>query len=161
METKDVVKSQVRAALEMLRQAVVACPDTLWHNAAFKNQFWHIAYHTLFYAHIYLHPSLESFVPWDGHRHEARSLEGAEAAAGGPLYSRAEILDYHRLILAQVDGLVDSLDLEGPSGFYWLPFGKLELQFYAIRHIQQHTGELCERLGGTGDVEVDWVDSVP
>jgi len=27
------------------------------------------------------------------------------------------------------------------SGFDWLPFDKLELQFYNIRHIMQHTGE--------------------
>ena len=43
------------------------------------------------------------------------------------------------------------------SGFSWLPFGKLELQFYSIRHVQHHTGELCERLGTTGDIEVGWV----
>ena len=49
------------------------------------------------------------------------------------------------------------MDLEAQSGFYWLPFGKLELQFYNIRHTQQHTGELCERLGATGDIEVAWI----
>jgi hypothetical protein len=49
------------------------------------------------------------------------------------------------------------MDLEAQSGFYWLPFGKLELQFYNIRHIQQHTGELCERVGAIGDIEVEWV----
>ena len=54
-------------------------------------------------------------------------------------------------------GHVDALDLQAESGFDWLPFNKLELQFYNIRHIQQHTGELCERLGTVGDIEVDWV----
>jgi hypothetical protein len=49
------------------------------------------------------------------------------------------------------------MDLEAESGFYWLPFDKLELQFYNIRHVQQHTGELCERLGAQGEIEVDWV----
>jgi hypothetical protein len=49
------------------------------------------------------------------------------------------------------------MGLEAQSGFYWLPFGKLELQFYNVRHIQQHTGELCERLGATGDIEVEWI----
>ena len=56
---------------------------------------------------------------------------------------------------------VDSLDLEAESGFYWLPFDKLELQIYNIRHIQQHTGELCERLGARGDIEVGWVGTKP
>jgi hypothetical protein len=35
------------------------------------------------------------------------------------------------------------------------------LQFYNIRHVQQHTGELCERLGAKGEVEVDWVGMQP
>ncbi len=52
-------------------------------------------------------------------------------------------------------GTSNSLNAE-PS-FYWLSFDKLELQFYNIRHIQQHTGELCERLGAYGEIEVGWV----
>ena len=52
---------------------------------------------------------------------------------------------------------VPQLDLEAESGFGWLPFGKLELQFYNIRHLQQHTGELMERLGTRAHVDVDWV----
>ena len=46
-------------------------------------------------------------------------------------------------------------------GFYWLPFNKLELQFYNIRHIQQHTGELYERLGTRENIELDWVSIQP
>ncbi len=50
-----------------------------------------------------------------------------------------------------------ALDTAAPeSGFFWLPFGKLELQFYNIRHLQHHTGELFERLGAVG-VTLDWV----
>ena len=48
------------------------------------------------------------------------------------------------------------MNLEAESGFDWLAFNKLELQFYNIRHLQQHVGELCERLG-MGKVDVDWV----
>ncbi len=38
-----------------------------------------------------------------------------------------------------------------------MPFSKLELQFYTIRHIQQHTGEMMERLGTRAGAEIDWV----
>ena len=58
-------------------------------------------------------------------------------------------------------GHVDALDLESKSGFDWLPINKLELQFYNIRHIQQHTGELCERLGVVEDIDVGWVGMKP
>ena len=50
---------------------------------------------------------------------------------------------YYQLCRKEVDAMVDSLDLEAESGFYWLPMDKLELQFYNIRHLQMHVGELC------------------
>ena len=71
--------------------------------------------------------------------------------------SKAEVLDYLALCLAQVDEQVAALNPEAESGFNWLPFEKLELQFYNIRHIQQHMGALCERLGARGEIEVGWV----
>ena len=76
-------------------------------------------------------------------------------------YSKEEILDYHKLCLEQMEAHVDALDLEAESGFYWLPFNKLELQFYNIRHVQQHAGELSERLSATGDFELRWVGMKP
>jgi len=76
-------------------------------------------------------------------------------------YSKEEIFAYHELCGEQVEERVTSLDLEAESGFHWLPFNKLELQLYNIRHIQQHTGELCERLGAKGEIEVDWVGMKP
>ena len=76
-------------------------------------------------------------------------------------YSKEEILEYHEMCGAQVEEQVALLDLDGPSGFHWLPFSKLELQFHNIRHLQQHIGELCERLGARGDIKVDWVGQDP
>jgi hypothetical protein len=163
---KDIIKSQYHASLEMLRQAVIKCPDPLWHNREYKNVFWHIAYHALFYTHLYLQASEKDFVPWAKHRDECRSLDRAprpprgEPGLGEP-YTKEEILEYYEICREQVEQQVVSLDLDAQSGFYWLPFSKLELQFYNIRHLQQHTGELCERLGATGDVEVDWVGMKP
>jgi hypothetical protein len=69
-----------------------------------------------------------------------------------------EFLDY---LSERVDGLVDALDLEAESGFYWLPFNKLELQFYNIRHLMLHTGELAERLWAVAGEETRWVGRRP
>ncbi len=57
--------------------------------------------------------------------------------------------------------MVPALDLAGASGFDWLPMNKLELQFYNIRHLQLHTGELCERLGTEAKIDVAWVGMAP
>ncbi len=53
--------------------------------------------------------------------------------------------------------LVPQLNLEVESGLYWLPLNKAELQIYTIRHLQQHAGELMERLGSRAGIDVDWV----
>lgn len=54
MGTKETIKSQYRASLEMLKHAIVECPEALWHSPEYKNPFWHIAFHVLFYTHFYL-----------------------------------------------------------------------------------------------------------
>jgi predicted kinase len=40
-----------------LKQAIEKCPDALWNDPADKNRFWHVAYHALFYTHLYLQPT--------------------------------------------------------------------------------------------------------
>lgn len=158
MSTKETIKSQYWAALEMLRRAIGNCPDSLWQSPDYQNPFWRVAYHALFYTHLYLQPTESDFRPWQKHRAEVRSLEGPEVET---VYSKEEVLEYLDYCLEQVERLVDGLNLKAESGFYWLPFDKLELQFYNIRHVQQHIGELCERLGAQGEVQVDWVGMKP
>ena len=63
IDIKAVIRSQYLAALAMLREIVTRCPEQLWHTPETKNQFWHIAYHTLFYTHLYLHRSESDFAP--------------------------------------------------------------------------------------------------
>jgi hypothetical protein len=162
MYVKESIKSQYHASLEMLRQAIVECPESLWNDSAYQVPFWHIAYHVLFFTHLYLHPSEDEFVPWEKHKEAYRSLasSGEKSETLEPL-SKEDILMYHGLCCEQVEERVTALDLEAKSGFDWLPFNKLELQIYNIRHIQQHTGELYERLGTSGNIELRWVGMKP
>lgn len=62
------ITSQYLAALEMMKRVIDKCPDELWQNATFTNPFWHIAYHALFYVHLYAQPEEAAFVPWEKHR---------------------------------------------------------------------------------------------
>lgn len=158
MGTKETIKSQYLASLEMLKHAIAKCPEALWYSPEYKNPFWHIAFHVLFYTHFYLQTSEEDFVPWEKHKDDCVSLGSSEGMlTTAEPYSIEEILAYLELCCEQVEEQVTSLDLDAKSGFDWLPFNKLELQIYNIRHIKQHTGELCERLGTIGEIEVDWV----
>jgi hypothetical protein len=159
---REVLARQYRASLEMLRQAVAACPEALWLDSSYPNRFWHIAYHTLFCTHMYLQPGHSDFRPWANHRpdyqflgplpwppHERPKIEAA--------YGKAEVLDLHGICREEVDATVPTVDLDAPSGFFWLPFNKLELQLYNIRHLQHHAGQLIDRLRTEGNIEVAWI----
>lgn len=162
MDVKGVIKSQYRAALAMLEQTIVKCPTALWDAPQPANRFWHVAYHALFYTHLYLQRSEADFTPWANHRDEYQFLGSLpwpphkEPEIGTP-YSQQEVLDYLAFCRNQVETKVDGVDLAAESGFDWLPFNKMELQLYNIRHLQHHTGELAERLGTQADIEIDWV----
>ncbi len=159
MQMNMIIKSQYHASLAMLREAIEKCPDSMWVNTDYVNPFWRVAYHIIIYAHFYLSPTESDFIPWEKHQ-DGMQLLGPSAPDSEP-YSKADLLAYLDICSDQVEAQVDSLEFEAESGFHWLPFNKLELQFYNIRHIQQHTGELCERLGAHGEIEVPWVGKVP
>jgi hypothetical protein len=74
VDTKETIKSRYHASLEMLRQAIIKCPVTLWNDPGPKNKFWHISYHALFYTHLYLKDSEEAFTPRSKHRQEYQFL---------------------------------------------------------------------------------------
>jgi hypothetical protein len=155
MDINENIRCQYQAALEMLKQAVIQCPEGMWADPAYRNSFWRVAYHTLFYAHLYLQSRGEDFVQWEKHRPDYHLMQ-----PGGEAYNKADILEYFELVRQQVDEKVPASDPDAPSGFGWLPFNRLETHLYNIRHIQQHTGELSERLGVTANIDVDWVTRV-
>lgn len=161
MNLKPTIKSQYLAALEMLKQVVLQCPSELWDSPDYKNRFWNIAYHALIYTHFYLHPTEQDFQPWKHHRPEARHFEVPEDGQEKQPYTQEEVLVYLAIVEDDIASLVDALDLEAESGFYWLPFNKMELQFYNLRHLMLHTGELAERLWQSAGKEVGWVGMRP
>ena len=146
----------------MLKQTIVKCPESIWNSPDDKTKFWRIAYHVLFYTHLYLQETEHDFAPWSGHRDEYQFLgpihwENNRLPKIGEPFTKEEILTYLEVCRRQIDEKTKQFDPNAGSGFAWLPMSKLELQVYNIRHLQQHTGELMERLGQSGIEVVDWV----
>jgi hypothetical protein len=162
MAAEEIVKAQYRASLEMLGEAISKCTDALWDDPGYKNRFWHIAYHALFFTHLYLQDCEKEFVAWSKHRNEYQFLGPLpwppyrEPNIGKP-YTKGDILEYLAVCRNEVEERVTSMDTEAGSGFDWLPFGKIELQFYNIRHIQHHVGQLTDRLRTREAITVRWV----
>jgi hypothetical protein len=62
------LKSQYHAGLAMLHEAIERCSDDVWLSTQHRNAFWQIAYHTLFFTHLYLHSGVSAFRPWKEHQ---------------------------------------------------------------------------------------------
>lgn len=153
---RHAITSQYLAALEMLRQVIEKCPDELWFSNAMRNQMWRVAYHTLYYAHLYVQPRADDFVKWHKHRDEVESDPEHERADAEP-YSRQELLAYLDFCKAEAQRKTATVDLSADSGFSWYPISKIEMQFVNIRHIQLHAGELAEQLSDKTGIQINWV----
>jgi hypothetical protein len=118
-----------------------------------------VAYHTLFYTHLYLQPAEADFVPWERHRERHnRFATGPDEGLILTPYSVEEVQSYWKHCQDMVESAVDRLDLtSSESGFYWYRMSKLEHQFVNLRHIQHHTGQLADRLRQDADRGVEWV----
>jgi hypothetical protein len=161
----DSVISQIRAALRMLRSAIEACPNSLWDRETDHNRVWMLAYHTLYFAHLYLSPSEAAFEPFE------RVVEGCPGfgqtdlgdwseLGPGDVYAKSDIFAYCDHIDERVAELVQATPFDAPSGFHWLPFSRGEAHLYNLRHIQHHAGQLIERLRQTIDEGTSWVFAV-
>jgi len=153
---------QYRASLAMLAKTIELCPEPLWLSTGYTNRFWHIAYHAVFYTHLYLHSDDAGFKPWVKHQPGTNFLgprpgDPNEPPKNGFSYSKADVNEYHAVCRAELERRVSALDLSAPSGFHWLPFNKFELQLYNIRHLQHHTGQLADRLRTAENIGVGWI----
>lgn len=162
---RSVLKSQYHAALAMLREAIERCPEALWRDPTPVNAFWQLAYHALYFTHLYLMPEVAAFEPWQ-HQHPAQHPDGIAGRADPdselPLvpdpYTRAQVLAYWQVCDGMVDARVDALDLgRTHSGFPWYRMSKLEHQLVNLRHLQHHAAQLADRLRAAADVGVRWV----
>lgn len=151
MDLHKTIQCQYLAALGMLKQVIVRCPEALWDAPGNQDKFWRKSYHALLYAHLYLQIAEKDFVQWEKHRDPDGEVP----------FTKDEVLEYLSFVEKQVAEHIPATNLAAESGFHWLPFDKLELQFYNIRHIQQHAGELYERLGTHENIELGWISSGP
>ena len=167
---RSLLKNQYRATLAMLREALDQCPGQLWTSDAHHNSFWQVAYHTLFFTHLYLQRSEFEFRPWKDHQSAVQHEDGIAGAADPnstlPLipepYTKEQVLEYWQFCDGIIDGAIDAMNLnDAVSGFSWYKVSKLEHQFISLRHIQHHTGQLADRLRASAGVGTKWVHSRP
>jgi hypothetical protein len=165
-----VLANQYRAGLAMVRDAVMRCPNAVWEQDAHDSAFWQIAYHTLYFTHLYLQPRVDDFVPHPGHQADVQHDDGLagppDPASERPLlptpYGKEHVLAYVDQLIANVADALEAIDLTAAdSGFPWYPVSKLEHQIINVRHLQHHAGQLTARVRDSGSGPVRWVGADP
>ena len=152
---KPALKGQYHAAMDMLKGALEACPDEIWNGGTPPRQFWRLAYHTLFFTHLYLEVKDDDFTLWELHRDEVVGDQKHERLDATP-YTRAELLAYWALVDARIDPQLDKIDLSAPEcGIPWYTLPKLDHVILNLRHLSEHAGQLRDRVMEAG-VDQRW-----
>lgn len=156
-ELRTLLWQQFGAAIDMLENAIVACPDEVWGDRRPNPQYWYLAYHTLFWLDLYLQGPVEGF-----HPPAPYGLEELDPAGVLPsrVYTKAEMLDYLRACREKCRVAIAGLTAEGaakPIACHWGAMGYLELLLYNMRHVQHHAAQLNLILRQRIDSAPGWV----
>ena len=151
---------QFGAGIDMLENALLACPDALWSDRSKRPEFWYVAYHALFFLDFYLSDSLEGFAPPAPFTLD--ELDPAGLLPERP-YTRAELRAYlehgREKCRATIEALTDE-KARRRCAFPWGEVSGAELLLYNMRHVQHHAAQLNLILRQTIDSAPRWVAQV-
>src|SRR5258708_13830207 len=131
---RAVIWQQFGAAIAMLENALVACPDELWSDRSQQPEIWYVAYHTLFWLDLYLSGSVEGFAPPAPFTLD--ELDPAGLIPERP-YSKEELHGYLENSRQKCRTTVEPLNDDKAAQlcrFSWLEDSFLELLLYNMRH---------------------------
>lgn len=154
---KTVLWQQFGASIDMLENAINACPDNLWSDRSQQPEFWYLVYHTLFFLDLYLSDSEEGFAP-----PAPFTLDELDPAGIMPerVYSREELLNYlehsRRKAQVRIETLTDE-KAQQTCTFGPLEVSVLEILLYNMRHVQHHAAQLNLILRQQIGVALGWV----
>jgi len=154
---KTTIWQQFGAAIDMLENALLACPDELWGDRSKQPEFWYVVYHTLFWLDLYLSGSVEGFAP-----PAPFTLEEMDPAGLLPErpYTKEELQTYlehgRKKCRATIEALTDEKARQR-CGFEWVDVSIAELLLYNMRHVQHHAAQLNLILRQTIDSAPRWV----
>jgi hypothetical protein len=157
---KTIIWQQFGAAIDMLDNALRACPDQVWRDSIWDDptdepeytEFWFIVYHSLFWLDLYLSGSREGFAP---------SAPFTAGSLPEKPYTKDELQTYLEHCRQKCRATFESLTDENANQRCEFPWGEevsfAELQLYSMRHVQEHAAQLSLHLGQKVGSAPDWV----
>ena len=171
---KTALWQQFGATIDMLENAMLACPASLWKERLWRDppppefppqfaEFWYVTYHTLIWLDLYL-----SGVPEEAFAPPAPFAQGVldsvEATPERP-YTKEELRTYLASLRQKCQTTLVALTDERARQTCEYPWTEgravsfLELLVYNMRHVQEHAAQLSLFLGqhAVPDEALDWV----
>ena len=148
--------------MDMLGNAMDACPDELWADQSRQPQFWYVAFHALFFLDLYLTGTDQDFMPPAPFNRDELDPFGLMPPRS---YSKDELRAYLTHCRQKGQTAMDVLTVER-AGESCLFFGRFQMTFwefliYNMRHLQHHVGQLNLILRQATDSAPRWVSGVP
>jgi hypothetical protein len=148
---------QFGAAIDMLENAMHACPAGLWSDRTQQPEFWYLAYHTLFFLDLSLADSIEGFVPPAPFTLSELDPEGVLPERP---YTKDELQTYIEHCRNKCRTTLEALTAERAAqrcSFPWLDVSVAESFLYNMRHVQHHAAQLNLILRQKTDSAPRWV----
>ena len=139
---KTMIWHQFGAAIDMLDNAMRACPDDLWGDRSQRQEFWYVAFHTLFFLDLYLSDSDKEFAPPAPFTLDEMDERGLLPER---VYTKEELQKYLEHGRKKCRVTISAMTEENANrrcGFVWLDLSLAEMLLYNMRHVQHHAGQL-------------------
>lgn len=154
---RDAVLRQLGAAIDMLENAIDACPDEVWGDRSREPEFWYLVFHTLFFLDYRLSGSPDDFSP-----PPPFTLDELDPAGILPerVYAKDEMRAYLRhgreKFRAVAGGMTNERARE-PRMLGTAQASAAEALLSDLRHVQHHTAQLNLLLRQAGAPVPRWV----
>ena len=151
---KTILWNQFGASIDMLKNAISACPNELWDS---PQKYWYTAYHVIFWLDYYLSDTDIEFSP-----HEPFTLSEFDPEGMLPerVYNKEELLAYLGFCRKKCHSLIMSLTEEIAAKRFvneYRNYSTLEILLYNMRHVQHHAAQLNMLLRQNGVESPRWV----
>lgn len=157
---------QFGAAIDVLQDAIVNCPDELWHVRLWNDadptlppeysEFWNVAFHTLFWLDYYLSESAETYAPPPPFTMNETEMD---AVMPDRTYTKQELLTYLDFCRNKCRTRIQTVDGMAPQQVRpnWINMSVAELMLYTMRHVMEHAAQMQLVLGQNIGYGGKWV----
>jgi hypothetical protein len=160
------------AAIDMLTNIVVLCPDELWTR---DKKFFYLVYHTVIFLDYYLSYPARDFhpeLPYTLGDMDHLPAEAVDDVLPNRWYTKGEIVAYlssirekcrRAIVTASEEQLAarwigdEEVEMHGLCASSVINYSVLDIWFYNFRHVQHHVGQLNMLLRERAGVAAEWI----